>query len=179
MTRGFAIAPGCFLALCAASAGCPGTLEDPERFLAADGGLIAQGQPADEGGISGEGGGSNCPDVPQTLSTTCTGAGCHNAMDKAQGLDLQSPNLASRLVGVQATEGPGLLIDPSNPSASVLYLKVTGSPPFGSRMPQGRAPLDDATIACVLAWVTQQVSPSGSSNDGGADDGGGSAEGGD
>jgi hypothetical protein len=172
MTSRSAIARGCFLALCAASAGCPGTLEDPERFL--DGGLYAQGQATEDGGIAGEGGagddggrGGNCPDMPQFFSTTCTGIGCHNAMDKAQGLDLQSPDLASRLVGVQATEGPGLLIDPSNPSASVLYLKVTASPPFGARMPSGKPPLDDATIACVLAWVTEHAPVVGSNDSGG------------
>jgi hypothetical protein len=177
MTRGFAIAPAWILALCLANAGCPGTLEDPERFLG-DGGLSAQGQQTGDGGLAGEGGaaddgggGGNCPDITQTVfAKTCAAAGCHNTMDRSQGLDLQSPNLPSRLIGVMATEGPGLLIDPSNPSNSVLYKKVTASPPFGARMPSGGAALDDATVACILAWIAQVSASAGAgSQDGGGD----------
>jgi hypothetical protein len=29
-------------------------------------------------------------------------------------------------------------------------------PPFGARMPFVGSPLDDATIACVLAWASEQ-----------------------
>jgi hypothetical protein len=61
----------------------------------------------------------------------------------------------------KATGGPGLLIDPSNPAASVLYTKLTAAPPFGARMPFARSALDDATIACVLQWITTQVTPEG------------------
>ncbi len=89
---------------------------------------------------------------------TCTGVGCHSSQDKEQGLDLQSPNLAARLVGTAASEGPGLLIDPSTPANSVLYTKLTATPPFGVRMPEGATPLDSATIACVLAWITSSAS---------------------
>src|SRR5260370_42219858 len=102
MTR-FGIAV--FFATCI---GCPGTLDDPARFLdAAGAGDAVSG--ADAGGSEG----GSCPDVPQDVfRTTCTSSGCHNAQDKAQGLDLQSANAPTRLVGVRATEGAGLLIDP-------------------------------------------------------------------
>jgi hypothetical protein len=99
-----------------------------------------------------------CPDVPdQIFATTCVAAGCHNSKDKQEGLDLQSPDVGPRLLGVIAMEGPGLLIDPSTPSDSVLYTKLTATPPFGVRMPSGGRPLDNADMACVLAWVTQQA----------------------
>ena len=52
-----------------------------------------------------------------------------------------------------ATEGPGLLVDPSAPSASVLYRKLTASPPFGAQMPLGQKPLPGAMAACVLDWI--------------------------
>jgi hypothetical protein len=39
---------------------------------------------------------------------------------------------------------------------SIVYAKVTFTPPFGSRMPLGKPPLDDPTIACVLAWISAQ-----------------------
>jgi hypothetical protein len=96
-------------------------------------------------------------------------SGCHSAADKVQGMDLESPDLASRLVGVSATEGSGLLIDPSNPTASVLYTKLTLVPPFGSRMPLGEKPLDDSTTACVLAWISENAGDAGPlPGDGGA-----------
>jgi uncharacterized membrane protein YgcG len=131
----------------AACVGCPGALQDPGRFDDAAGG--------------------NCPDVPQLLATTCgSTAACHTTKDKQQGLDLQSADPASRLVGVSATEGLGLLVDPSNPPSSVLYTKITTMPPFGARMPFGRKPLDDATIACVLDWVTAQAEDAGALDSG-------------
>jgi len=121
--------------------GCPGSLEDPARF--------------------GDAAGS-CPDVPQDVFVkVCSTPGCHSAVDKMLGLDLQSPGVSSRLIGVQATGGTGLLIDPSDPAMSILYTKLTATPPFGVRMPFNESPLDDATIACVLSWITQQVGDAG------------------
>jgi hypothetical protein len=140
----------------AACVGCPASLEDPGRFTDALGGP--------------------CPDVPQDVFIkVCSTSGCHSAVDKMLGLDLQSPDVASRLVGVNAMGGPGLLVDPSSPSTSILYTKLTATPPFGARMPFAEAPLPDATIACVLQWITLQVSDAGSEDAGpdeaSADDG--------
>jgi hypothetical protein len=148
------------------TADCPGTLDDPGAFL--DAAHDAAG-PAADAGVPED---PSCPDVPQSVFLpNCTSAGCHNAQSKIQGLDLQSPDVASRLVGVPATEGPGLLIDPSAPQSSVLYLKLTPMPPFGARMPLAGM-IDDATIACVLAWVTEQANRAGDSDAGGDPDGG-------
>jgi hypothetical protein len=131
------------VALVAACAGCPGNLEDPGRFMA--NGMAA------------------CPDVPQEVFLKiCGTAGCHSTADKMLGLDLQSPDVASRLTGVSAMGGPGLLIDPSSPAMSVIYTKLTPTPPFGVRMPFARTPLDDSTIACVLQWITAATSPDAS-----------------
>jgi hypothetical protein len=133
-----------FVAVAAACvAGCPANLEDPERFLSLDGATTSS---------------SGCGDVTQTIFLpTCSMTNCHNAASKEQGLDLQSPDPASRLVNVPSTEGPGLLIDPSMPSNSVLYTKLSATPPFGARMPFGMTPLDDATLACVLQWINEQI----------------------
>jgi hypothetical protein len=149
-----------FVLLGVTSLGCPGTLEDPARF-------------ADGGGRDAAG----CPDVPQAVFVaTCATKGCHNPTDDkvvAQGLDLESPGLVARLVGMPAKGGPGLLIDPASPPSSVVYSKLTSAPPFGARMPFGKAPLDDATIACVLAWITEQVSDAGLPEAGSLDAGAG------
>jgi hypothetical protein len=135
------------IALLTACTGCPGGLQDPSRFD-----LQASN--------------AGCPDVPQSLFLpTCATSACHSADAKMEGLDLQSPNVAARLIGAHAMGGPGFLIDPSTPAASVIYTKLTATPPFGVRMPFSEPALDEATIGCVLQWLTEQV-------DGGAGEGG-------
>jgi len=153
--RPYVVASAC-LALAAATAGCPTSLDEPGRFgeNGSAPGTDLGGDGPDGGairGVLGEGGA--CPDIPRFFAATCTTSKCHNASDQAQGLDLQSPDVASRLVSVMATEGPGVLIDPSAPSASVLYRKLTASPPFGAQMPLGQKPLSGAMAACVLDWI--------------------------
>jgi hypothetical protein len=169
MRRSFCVSSG-LMGLGSTLLGCPGTLEDPARFLGAtgnDAALAGDAAPAGDAQLSEVGellsDGASCPNVPQAiLRPTCTSAGCHNAQDKAQGLDLQSPDVETRLVGVPAREGPGLLIDSSAPSSSVLYTKLTSRPPFGARMPLTGV-LDDPTIACILAWIAHPTNDAGSS----------------
>jgi hypothetical protein len=120
------------LLLAAALAGCPGSLDDPDRFSTQFG---------------------TCPDIPAFFGKTCAVATCHAAMNPSAGLDLASDDIAGRLTGKKASGSSGLLIDPDAPSESVLYTKVTDSPPSGGRMPLGGDPLDDKTVGCVLTWI--------------------------
>jgi hypothetical protein len=152
LTLRFGFVGACVLVL--GSAACAGTLDDPARF---------DTQALSDSGLAD--GGAACPDVPALFAQACSGAGCHGPTDPIQGLDLQSSDLASRLVNVHAMGG-GLLIDPANPNKSVIYTKLIPTPPFGARMPSGKPALDDATVACVLSWVSAQ-SGSLASNDGG------------
>jgi hypothetical protein len=47
-----------------------------------------------------------------------------------------------------------MLIDPDgNPEDSILYLKLTPNPPFGSQMPLVGEKLDPTTLACVGEWI--------------------------
>jgi hypothetical protein len=142
--RRAALQVSCVLGLvCILVLGCAGTLDNPSRFL------------RDAGAATGDGGA--CPDVPTSVfAVTCATSGCHSAVDMTQGLDLQSPDVASRLVGACA-RGGGLLVDPDHPSQSVLYTKLTLAPPFGSRMPLGKTSLDPTMLACVLGWVSAQT----------------------
>lgn len=130
-------------------AACAGTLDRPERFtgtVAPDASAVDLGDSA----VSNDAA-SACPDVPQTVfATNCGGSGCHGPMNPASKLDLLSPNVASRVVGVPALIG-GLLVDPAHPEKSQMYVKLTAMA-SGLRMPTGRV-LDDATIACVLSWA--------------------------
>jgi hypothetical protein len=144
--------------LAAGSSGCAGTLEEPWRF-------------------TGDGGTAVCPDVPTAVfATTCATSGCHSTADKAAGLDLQTPGLASRVVGACANGGTGALVDPSHPAESVLNAKLGAKPPYGARMPFGKTPLDDATTACVLAWIGEQMGSGACSPDAGAYEDGGTPQ---
>lgn len=153
---------GSLLLSALAWSGCAGSLEDPEMFMTQN----DAGTPV-EAAVEAAAAPS-CPDVPTLFAKTCGTTGCHDATTKAEALDLMSPGLASRLVGVPSVEGVGLLIDPSTPSKSVVYTKLLPSPPFGARMPTGGS-LDSSTTQCVLAWITNQASsPPPASGDAGA-----------
>jgi hypothetical protein len=130
-------------------AGCPGTLADKELYAAA---LDGAGGP--NGGDSGSG---PCGDVVARIFVpTCGGTGCHGANAAQQDLDLVSPGLASRVVGVPGTTCAGVLADPADPERSLIYQKILPSPPCGGQMPLARPPLGREDAACVLAWIAAQ-----------------------
>lgn len=90
-----------------------------------------------------------CMDVPTAIfDVSCATAGCHTGASAAGGLDLGG-SAATRLIGRKAFSG-GLLVDPSQPEASVLYQRLLGR--GGPRMPIA-APLDQNRTACVLTWI--------------------------
>ena len=104
----------------------------------------------DDGG-GGEAG--SCPDVPtQILAPQCAKAGCHVGATAAGNLDLSITGLAT-LPGKGDPACGGTFADPANPEKSVIYLKLTASPPCGARMPFGGTPLSDSDQQCVLAWI--------------------------
>jgi hypothetical protein len=131
--------------------GCAGVLEDPDRFRSR----------ASATAPTADGGASSCadPSVAEALfaSESCAAAGCHAPPTPAQSLDLKSPGLASRVVGVAARSG-GLLADPASAATSALYRTLL--PDARSRMPLGGPSVDDATTACVLGWIALQAAPS-------------------
>ena len=136
---------------------CPGELDNPERFI------------------------GSCPDIEtQFFPQRCGTAGCHNAdsLASAGNLDLTSADVASRLVGVEATNACGLepLVDPSDPEGSVLYIKMTEDFCGPSRMPLAADDVTDVELGCVRDWIAS-LSPSGGTGSGGSDTGGASAGG--
>ena len=142
--------PSIWRSACACSAalllsGCAGPLEDPSRFayLGADAGS--------DGGVSLSDGG--CDPVSTIFVPNCTTSSCHSARTQQGNLDLESPGLPQRLVNVQATGGPGLLIDKTNPDQSVIYTKLSDPPPFKFQMPLGAPPLSADDVTCVQQWV--------------------------
>ena len=141
----------------ASLAGCAGSLSNPAEF--------------DSGASSSapEGGGDTpacAAEVPTTVfQKTCGTSGCHTAASPAEGLDLVSPGVASRLVGVRETEMPALglfLIDPTEPQSSVILTKLQAATvPYGAVMPFGGTPLSPQEVACVAAWIDTAIADGG------------------
>ena len=123
--------------------GCPGTLADKERFLVDAGPSPDSADP--------------CGDVPTRLfAPRCGGSGCHGATAPQQGLDLVSPGVAERLVGVPAVSCAATLATPTDPASSFLYTKLAAKPPCGAQMPLAQDPLGSDDIACILQWIAVQ-----------------------
>jgi hypothetical protein len=80
---------------------------------------------------------------------------CHIGASAPEGLQLDAAHSYNLLVGVPSTEQPNLLrIDPSNPDASYLLLKIEGTADIvGGQMPLGEAPLPQPTIDAIRQWI--------------------------
>jgi hypothetical protein len=136
------------LAMTALAAGCPGVLEDPDRFL--------------DAGTS-----FACPDIPGELfPKSCGGMICHEGDKAAGGLDLVAPNVEARLIDKKARDCPGILLDPIVPEASLIYTKLLPLPACGSPMPLGRPAFTLEERDCVRDWIAEQT-PTGPEDDGG------------
>jgi len=98
------------------------------------------------------------------LAPSCGASGCHGS-DPNSNVDLVSPGLEARLVGVPAAGcGGQTLVVAGNPGASYFFHKVSdATPACGKQMPFGSPALDSASIACLSLWVSKL----GSSTDGG------------
>ena len=122
-------------------AGCPGELQDPDRFVI---------EPGDGDYV-------DCLTYTESmLVKDCALSGCHDSVTTSEGLDLESTNIGGRLLGIEDSNCGGPLITPSAPDESMLYLKMTDDPPCGSRMPLGLAPATAAELDCVLEWIAAQ-----------------------
>ncbi|HYQ04640.1 MAG TPA: hypothetical protein VER96_38465 [Polyangiaceae bacterium] len=155
-------------------AGCPGTLDNKERFLvdagnggktgsagnAAGGGEDAAPSDAGSDAAATPDGGPDlgpCGDVVARIFVpSCGGTGCHGPSGAQQDLDLVSPGVAGRVVGVSGIGCTSTLADPANPETSLIYQKLLPTPPCGSPMPLARPALSDEDVACVRAWIAAQ-----------------------
>lgn len=159
--------------------GCPGNLENPERF--SDGGTM---MPADN--------------IPACLANIfsakqppgkCAGNGCHSAggtLELGGDLDLTSPGVGARLLNASATHAgvdldggatcpPAKLIDAANPAASWLLVKINGAQgTCGSAMPQVGT-LTSTEKKCISDYVMMAATGGGGAPSGGS--GGASAAG--
>ena len=116
-------------------------------------------------GGSGSGGGGGC-DAPAMVFRVAGGCGttnCHDGTTRQSGLDLSTANPFDALVskatdqtgtGSACQSNTGLIVDPANAAASLLYTKIATSVPCGSPMPFPIGPMDNGAGAmCVLSWI--------------------------
>jgi hypothetical protein len=144
------------LAIAASLVGCAGTIEDPALFTSNS--ADPTGAPPPTATTS-----SGCGDPTTSIfPASCAASACHGSSSPQAGLDLASPGLPGRLVGKMASGGPGFLIDPSgDPDKSILYSKLTATPPYGLQMPMVGPKLDDTEMACMRAWISSSVGGAG------------------
>lgn len=165
--------------------GCaPGTLDNPDAFPAPVTGTAGTNPGAagttGGGGTSGTAGtGTGVPpgcdrapmiiQNPDPTSYSCTLAlACHDAMGSGAKLDLTSPNVATRLVGVVPKTGGNsicandmmfktmpYIIPKSSPADGLLLRKLKGAvcAPMGAQMPTLNGPMKPADLLCIQQWA--------------------------
>lgn len=137
---------------------CPGTLDDPDRFR--------------------EAGATTCPPgtdvVKDILLPSCASKICHDSDEPEGMLDLLSPGVESRIVGVTSNSADcsgKVIVDPSDIQGSLFYEKlVQKTPSCGDPMPLGPKRLPAAQIDCIEKWL-QQISALDGGGTGGTDAG--------
>ena len=136
-----------------AASGCPGSLDNKADFL--DAGFTS----SSVSGSTGTGVVDPCGDVPvDILTPKCGGTGCHGPKAPQNGLDLESPDVASRVVGVASKLCSGTLAKPSDPANSVIYTKLLDTNVCGLPMPFNRPALSLKEIECIKTWIGNQGS---------------------
>jgi hypothetical protein len=101
-------------------------------------------------------------DIPVLFEERCGGSVCHSNGDStAAGLDLTSPDVEERVSGAPGTACVGILADPADPEASLLYTKVSGTPTCGARMPLTGDPLTEDELTCMRDWISGLLPPTG------------------
>ena len=94
---------------------------------------------------------------------SCGGAGCHDSVSNAGGLDLESEGAFDRLMNdpceneIAVAEGLSR-VAPGAPEESFLYMKLTDPRGMGDIMPPWGA-VDDASQAIIAAWIERGAEP--------------------
>ena len=95
--------------------------------------------------------------VQPILSTSCALSGCHAGASPQEGMNLSSGLMHSNTGNVPSNESSLDRIEPGQPDQSYLVHKIQGTQGTvggsGVRMPFGGAPLSQANIDIIRAWV--------------------------
>ena len=97
---------------------------------------------------------------------------CHAGANAPEGLQLDAAHSYAMLVNVSSAEVGSLLrVDPGNPDASYLILKLQGSNGIvGQQMPLNGPYLSQATIEVIRQWITDGAAPAASDTSPGEDE---------
>jgi hypothetical protein len=94
--------------------------------------------------------------VQPIFTANCALGGCHSGPQPQDGMSLAAGSAYNQIVNKPCIDVPGyLLVKPFFADSSFLYLKITGNPIAGIRMPYGRPPLPDSLIVLVGKWINQ------------------------
>ncbi len=119
-------------------AACAAELERPERFADCGPGRVEQ------------------------MFVAKCGA-CHDADEPDAFLDLVSPGVANRVIGISSTtelcEGRALVETTEQPH--LLLDKIAGQPSCGARMPLGLQALSASDVECVRRWIDDTLASGG------------------
>lgn len=92
-------------------------------------------------------------DVQPLLTRAMGGCSCHTPASSSIAANFDVSSLPTMRRG-GATSGNRIVVD-GEPCASVLYQKVSDTPPFGSRMPLGNMPLTPEEVELVHDWIAE------------------------
>ncbi len=88
------------------------------------------------------------------LTPSCASSTCHAGGSPAAGLNLDSANSYTMLVGVQSSQDPGFMrVEPGDPDNSYLVQKLEGTASGGGPMPPNGA-LPQADIDTIRQWIS-------------------------
>lgn len=117
--------------------GCPGNLDNPGDFI---------------GGTGGSGGQT----VEQVFLVNCGNAVCHDSNEPQAGLDLVSPDVASRTVDVNSIDpdcDTETIVIAGDPDESYMMKKILNEPGIcGGQMPVGTI-LDPESTEVIRQWI--------------------------
>jgi hypothetical protein len=86
------------------------------------------------------------------FSGNCARSGCHSGPDPQEGLNLESGNAYSNLVGVTSSQSSLLRVKPGSSDESWLVKKLTGD---GTSVMPPSGMLLRANIDTIAAWIDQ------------------------
>jgi hypothetical protein len=162
LLRAALAAAGAAVATCLL-AGCPGSLSftyEPRDASGADHSILVN-----DAGVA-----IGCADAPSILQASCSACHTNPPQPIYANLDLISPGVAARLVGVPAYTGAsgacggkGDLLDAGNlPATGILMDKLNFTQTCGLGMPYGTAiPLSTQDRNCLQAWANGLVAGTG------------------
>ncbi|NIO49716.1 MAG: hypothetical protein GTN73_09830 [Candidatus Aminicenantes bacterium] len=119
------------------------------------------------GGGNGGNGGNGTPDIvisdpsfstdiQPIFTSNCALSGCHNSTAQ-EGLILLQGQAYANIVNVDSTQDTQQPVRkrvlPGDSANSYLVIKIEGNQTVGTRMPQGRSPLNSVQIQNIKNWI--------------------------